>query len=120
MDAIIECCEKRLPLGRIAPLSDLELGKTRERSRAIGCKRNTCRFIARLCCRRLQLAGSALAAAQGFARMTGGPRRVMRVMFAVMEVVLMRRGGGFMRGGVTRAWQGARKQDACKIKDRQL
>lgn len=44
----------------------------------------------------------------------------MRVMFTVKQVALMRRGGSLMRGGVARTGQGARKQDACKIEDRQL
>ena len=43
----------------------------------------------------------------------------MHRMITVMEMVLMCGGRGFMRGGVARAGQGPRKQDARKIENRE-
>ncbi len=58
----------------------------------------------------MQLSGSAFAAAQGFSRMTAGLRRVMHIMFAVMEMVPMRGGGGFIYHVTSYGVTGERKE----------
>jgi hypothetical protein len=107
-----------LPLRRIASPDDRERGKAGDRFSAIGGKRGGGHFVARLGGGGLQLLGRGLAAAKGFARMTG--RRLMRRVMSVIEMSLMRGGGGLMRGSVVRTGQGARKQDARKIENREL
>lgn len=109
-----------MPLRRATLLGDLETGKAGDRFSAIGGKRGGGHFVARLGGGGLQLLGRGLAAAKGFARMTGRLRRLMRRVMSVIEMSLMRGGGGLMRGSVARTGQGARKQDACKIENREL
>ena len=109
-----------MPLRRIASPSALEPGKAGRRFSVFGGKHGSSHFVARLRSGGLQPLGHSLAAANGFTRMAGRLRRLMRRMMSVIEMCLMRRGGGLMRGGVACTGQGARKKDACEIEDREL
>ncbi|MBX3506111.1 MAG: hypothetical protein KF895_11585 [Parvibaculum sp.] len=98
----------------------MELGKAVRRFNTNVGKCDRSRFVARIRGSGLQSLGHGLAAAKGFARMTGGLRRLMRRVMSLIEMRLMRGGSGLMRGSVARTGQGAREQDACKIEDREL
>lgn len=109
-----------MPLRRIASPDDRERGKAGRRFSATGSEHGKRHFVARIRGSGLQSFGHGLAAAKGFARMTGRLRRLMRRVMSVIEMSLMRGGGGLMRGSVVRTGQGARKQDARKVENREL
>lgn len=109
-----------MPLRRIASPDDRERGKAGRRFSAIGGKRGGGHFVARLGGGGLQLLGHGLAAAKGFARVAGRFRQLMRRVMSVIEMSLMRGGGGLVRCSVVRTRQGARKQDARKVENREL